>query len=90
MALSLPTEDDVFDVPWDDLATLWRRKGRQCGPGSQEMLAVGSLREIVLLVASKKPSARNGLRIVLPDRTCWPFGFFGKQQLTNLIELKAR
>lgn len=90
MALSPHSEDNVFDVPWDALATLWRRNGKQCGSGSQEMLAVGSLREIVLLVASTKPSARNSLRIVLPDRNCWPFGFFGKQQLTNLIELEAR
>lgn len=90
MALSLHTEDDVFVVPWDDLATLWRRKGRQRGPGSEEMLAVGSLGEIVLLVTSMKPSARNSLRIVLSDRDCWPFGFFGKQQITKLIELEVR
>ncbi|MEG8025070.1 hypothetical protein QP162_12725 [Sphingomonas aurantiaca] len=90
MALSPHTEDNVFDVPWDALATLWRRKGRQCGPGSRELLAVGSLREIVLLVASMKPSAQNSLRVVLPDQNCWPFGFFGKQQLNNLIELEAR
>lgn len=90
MELSRHTEDDALVVPWDDLATLWRRKGRQCGPGSEEMLAVGSLSEIVLLVTSMKPSALNSLRIVLPDRNCWPFGFFGKQQITKLIELEAR
>jgi hypothetical protein len=54
------------------------------------MLAVATLREIVRLAAVMRPSARNGLRIVLPERDCWPYGYFGKQQLAKLIELEAR
>lgn len=90
MAPNLDTEDKDFDAPWDELATLWRRKGRQRGPGSEEMLAVATLREIVRLAAMMGPSARNDLRIVLPDRNCWPYGYFGKQQLARLIALEAR
>jgi len=89
MALNVDTEGGAFEVPWDELATLWRRKGKQCGPGSEEMLSVATLREIVRLAASMRPSARNSLRIVLPDRNVWPYGYFGKQQLANLIELEA-
>jgi len=90
MALNVDTADDVFDKPWDELATLWRRNGKQSGPGSEEMLAVATLREIVRIAAIMTPSARNGLRIVLPDRDRWPYGYFGKQQLATLIELEAR
>lgn len=82
-------EREVFDVPWNELATLWRRKGKQRGPGSEEMLSVATLREIVRLVASFSPPARNSLRIALPERSCWPYGYFGKQQLATLIELEA-
>lgn len=78
------------EVPWGELATLWRHKGRQCGPGSQKMLAVATLREIVRLMALMSPLERNGLRIVLPDRNCWPYGYFGKLQLGKLIEAEAR
>lgn len=80
---------DELDVPWDELATLWRRKGPQRGPGGEEMLAVATLREIVRLAASTSFSVRKGLRIVLPERSCWPYGYFGKQQLGRLIELEA-
>ena len=66
------------------------RNGKQRGPGSEEMLAVATLREIVRLAAMMRPSERNGLRIVLPDRDCWPYGYFGKQQLAGLIQLEAR
>ena len=90
MAPNVDTEDNPSDLPWDELATLWRRKGTQCGPGSEEIIAVATLREIVRLAALMRPSARNGLRIVLPDRNCWPYGYFGKQQLSKLIELEAR
>ena len=90
MAPDVGIKDNVSDVPWDELATLWRRKGKQCGPGSEEALAVATLREIVRLAAMMRPSERNGLRIVLPDRKAWPYGYFGKQQLTNLIKLEAR
>lgn len=90
MASNVDTEDNAFDLPWDELATLWRRKGKQCGPGSEEIIAVATLREIVRLAALMRPSARNALRIVLPDRNCWPYGYFGKQQLSKLIEFEAR
>ena len=80
---------DDLDVPWGELATLWRRKGPQRGPGGEEMLAVATLREIVRLAASTSLSARKGLWIVLPERSCWPYGYFGKQQLGKLIELEA-
>lgn len=75
-------------VPWGECATLWRLKGRQCDPGDEEMIAAATLREIVRLAASMKPSARNGLRINLPDRDSWPYGYFGKQQLGKLIKLE--
>lgn len=90
MAPHVGIKDNVFDVPWDELATLWRRKGKQCGPGSEEVLAVATLREIVRLAAMMTPSGRNDLRIVLPDRKAWPYGYFGKQQLAKLIKLEAR
>ena len=90
MAPDVGIKDNVFDVPWDELATLWRRKGKQCGPGGDEVLAVATLREIVRLAAMITPSARNDLRIVLPDRKAWPYGYFGKQQLARLIKLDAR
>lgn len=90
MAPNVDTMDEDFDAPWDELATLWRRKGRQRGPCSEEMLAVATLREIVRLAAMMGPSAGNDLRIVLPDRNCWPYGYFGKQQLARLIALEAR
>lgn len=80
---------DELDVPWDELATLWRRKGRQSGPGGEEVLAIATLREIVRVTARMTPSARNSLWIVLPDRNCWPYGYFGKQQLGDLINLEA-
>jgi len=90
MAPCIDAETDVLTVPWDELATLWRHKAYQCGPGSQEMLAVATLREIVRLVALMRPSARKSLRIVLPDRRDWPYGYFGKQQIAKLIELESR
>ena len=90
MAPDVGIKDNVSDVPWDELATLWRRKGKQSGPGGEEVLAVATLREVVRFAAMMRPSARNGLRIVLPDRKAWPYGYFGKQQLANLIKLEAR
>lgn len=90
MEPDVDTADEDSDAPWGELATLWRRNRTQRGPGSEEMLAVATLREIVRLAAVMRPSARNGLRIVLPDRDCWPYGYFGKQQLAKLIELEAR
>jgi hypothetical protein len=80
---------DELDVPWGELATLWRRKGPQRGPGDEELLAVATLREIVRLAASTSLSVRKCLRIVLPERSCWPYGYFGKQQLGKLIQLEA-
>ena len=90
MAPNVDTADEDLDALWGELATLWRRNGKQRGPGSEEMLAVATLREIVRLAAMMRPSEQNGLRIVLPDRDCWPYGYFGKQQLARLIQLEAR
>lgn len=89
MTLRPAVEKDQYFVPWAELATLWRRKGRQVGLGSEEMLAVATLREVVCIAASVSLPARNRLRIVLPDRNCWPYGYCGKQQLARLIELST-
>lgn len=85
----LVVEKNQYFVPWAELATLWRRKGRKIGPGSEEMLAVATLREIVCIAASLGLPARNRLRIVLPNRNCWSYGYYGKQQLARLIKLST-
>lgn len=79
--------DRKNDVPWGECASLWRVNSKQRGPGSEEMLAVATLREIVRLAATMNVLALHRLRIVLPDRNCWPYGYFGKQQLRKLIAL---
>ena len=54
----LVVEKNQYFVPWAELATLWLRKGRHVGPGSEEMLAVATLREIVCIAASMNLPAR--------------------------------
>lgn len=73
-------------IPWDDHALLWRRRAPRYYRNEEDLLCTDTLRQVVRVMAKLQPTDRNRLRIDLPDRKVWPFGFFGRIRLTKLIE----
>lgn len=59
-------------IPWDDAAVLIRRGDIEFG---REIVAEGSLRQIVDIVAATHVIARDALEICLPDRHVPPFSY---------------
>jgi hypothetical protein len=59
-------------IPWDDAAVLIRCGEMEFG---REIVAEGSLRQMVDIVASTHIIARENLEICLPDRHVAPFTY---------------
>lgn len=76
----------MYNIPWDDRALLWQRRASRKDRNEEDLLCTDTLRQAVRLIATLRPKDRNRLRIDLPDRTVWPFGFFGRLRLTKLIQ----
>lgn len=76
----------MCNIPWDDRALLWRRRASRKYRNEEDLLCTDTLRHAVRLIATLRPTDLNRFRIDLPDRTVWPFGFFGRLRLTKLIE----
>jgi hypothetical protein len=62
----------------NDRALLWRRRACRKYRNEKDLLCTDNLRRAVREMAKLKPTDRNHLPIDLPDRTVWPFKFFGK------------